>query len=391
MATYKRWHGRKITTDHPQWKRARWTIEFMLRGRRIVQSVPEARTQAQAERAESQLREDIYNRRYGQGKTMGLSDFFDNNYLSWLKENRSASAYRDALSRGKELKRFFRNQPVREISTTDCERFKSMLGKAETARNELRSGSTVNRYMALLSGVCRRAIKEELMSANPCSQIDEEPENSRARYLTVEEQNKLFAVLKDDLAFLNAPITVTLGTGMRKGIELLKLKVGHLNFSSLPVFFPVRGGSAELPPNWLIVVEGKGNRYRLIPMNSQVRDTLFHLCRDRTSDEFVFDKDVNEVNEYALRWGFEAACTRAEIVFGETVPGGIIWHDLRRTFATRLRANGVHEYDISDLLGHSRPGVTNVYARATRTVLEQAVEKLTEPWGQVIEFDRKAG
>jgi len=66
-------------------------------------------------------------------------------------------------------------------------------------------------------------------------------------------------------------------------------------------------------------------------------------------------------------------------------------HDLRRTFATRLRANGVHEYDISDLLGHSMPGVTTVYARATRVVLEQAVEKLTEPWGQVIEFERRAG
>lgn len=391
MATYKRWHGRKITADHPQWKRARWTVEFVLKGRRLIQSVPEARTQAQAERVESQLREDIYNRRYGQGKTMGLSDFFDNNYLSWLQENGSASAYRDAVSRGKELKAFFKNQPVREISTRDCERFKSMLGKAETPRNELRSGSTVNRYMALLSGVCKRAIKEEFMSANPCSHIDEEPENSRARYLTHEEQTRLFAVLKDDLAFLEAPITVSLGTGMRKVIELLKLKVGHLNFSSHPVFFPIRGGSAEIPPNWLIVVQGKGKKYRLIPMNSQVRDTLSNLCSHRASDEFVFDKNANEVNDYALRWGFEEACTRAEIAFGETVPGGIIWHDLRRTFATRLRANGVHEYDISDLLGHSKPGVTTVYARATRVVLEQAVEKLIEPWGQVIEFERRAG
>jgi integrase len=266
-----------------------------------------------------------------------------------------------------------------------------MLSKAETPRNELRSGSTVNRYMALLSGVCKRAIKEEFMSANPCSQIDEEPENSRARYLTLEEQTRLFAVLKDDLAFLEAPITVSLGTGMRKVIELLKLKIGHLNFSSRPVFHPIRGGSAEIPPNWLIVVQGKGKKYRLIPMNSQIRDTLSHLCRNRASDEFVFDKDVNEVNDYALRWGFEEVCTRAQIAFGETVPGGIIWHDLRRTFATRLRANGVHEYDISDLLGPSRPGVTTVYARATRVVLEQAVEKLTEPWGQVIEFERRAG
>ena len=41
-----------------------------------------------------------------------------------------------------------------------------MLGKAETLRNGLRSGSTVNRYMALLSGVCKRAIQEELLDTN---------------------------------------------------------------------------------------------------------------------------------------------------------------------------------------------------------------------------------
>src|SRR5688572_4301511 len=84
---------------------------------------------------------------------------------------------------------------------------------------------------------------------------------------------------------------------MRKGIELLKLKVGHVNFSSHPVFFPIRGGSAEIPPSWLIVVQGKGKKYRLIPMNNQVRETLSAFCRDRASDEFVFDKDVNEVND----------------------------------------------------------------------------------------------
>ena len=52
--------------------------------------------------------------------------------------------------------------------------------------------------------------------------------------------------------------------------------------------------------------------------------------------------------EHSLKWGFDEACTRAEIV---DQGWRIIWHDLRRTFATRLRANGVNEYDIQDLLG----------------------------------------
>jgi integrase len=71
---------------------------------------------------------------------------------------------------------------------------------------------------------------------------------------------------------------------------------------------------------------------------------------------------------------------------GETTPGGIIWHDLRRTFATRLRAHGVHEYDIQDLLGHSKPGVTTVYARATHAALEAAGENLIEPIAQLVQF-----
>jgi integrase len=70
-------------------------------------------------------------------------------------------------------------------------------------------------------------------------------------------------------------------------------------------------------------VQGKGNKYRLIPMNRQVRDTLSGLCRDRASEELIFDKDVNEVNDYALRWGFEEACTRADIAFREPFQAGL--------------------------------------------------------------------
>ena len=51
MSIYKRWKGRKISPDHPHWKDARWTAEFILKGRRVIQAVPEARTQAEAVRA----------------------------------------------------------------------------------------------------------------------------------------------------------------------------------------------------------------------------------------------------------------------------------------------------------------------------------------------------
>jgi hypothetical protein len=50
------------------------------------------------------------------------------------------------------------------------------------------------------------AIKEELMIGNPCSQIYEERvEQSSWMPKTVEEQTRLFAVLKEDCRFLKAP------------------------------------------------------------------------------------------------------------------------------------------------------------------------------------------
>jgi len=71
----------------------------------------------------------------------------------------------------------------------------------------------------------------------------------------------------------------------------------------LEVFFPIRGGDVEIPPGWLIVVEGNGNKYRLIPMNSVVRGALLEAMQDRSPAGLVFDANHNGVNEYSLKSG----------------------------------------------------------------------------------------
>jgi integrase len=52
------------------------------------------------------------------------------------------------------------------------------------------------------------------------------------------------------------------------------------------------------------------------------------------------------------------------------------FHDLRHTFATRLRAAGVHEMDIMTLLGHTTLKVTQGYALSVPNVLRKAVSSL---------------
>ena len=63
---YKRWKGKKLKPGDPNYDRARRWMEYRLNGRRIHRAISEARTKAQAERAEVSEREAIYNRRYNQ-------------------------------------------------------------------------------------------------------------------------------------------------------------------------------------------------------------------------------------------------------------------------------------------------------------------------------------
>ena len=80
MAIYKRYKGRRLKRSDRDWDKATWWIEFSLQGQYIHQSVPGARTLAQAQRAESQIREAIYERRYDPGKKL-FSEFVDETFL----------------------------------------------------------------------------------------------------------------------------------------------------------------------------------------------------------------------------------------------------------------------------------------------------------------------
>ena len=394
MPVYKRYKGRRIDSKHPRYAEARWWVEFRMKGKHILQAVPEARTQKEAERAETSIREDLYANRYRTGKEIGFSEYFDKHYLPWAQLNKT-SVRDDAGSRGKELKAFFRSMPLRTITTSDCERLKHTAmrkQKRRAAKGEKRSDATINRIMALCSRVFTRAIIDRVTDLHPCKGIQKEDEgDGRTRSLTPDEYHRLTAALIEDLSYLHDVITVALGTGLRRG-ELLALKVQSVNLTENATYMMVKGQSVEVLPNCLLVpAQGRSKRKytRTVPLCASVRAALVGLIGNRSQSELVFTKQANGVNDYSLRNGFEQACFRAEIPHGINTNGGVIFHDLRRTFATRLRANNVHPYDISFLLGHQIQGITKTYARESISNLRQSIKALDEPWGEVISFRRE--
>ncbi|MGI9067612.1 MAG: tyrosine-type recombinase/integrase [Pyrinomonadaceae bacterium] len=99
--------------------------------------------------------------------------------------------------------------------------------------------------------------------------------------------------------------------------------------------------------------------------------------------DFLFSNSRTGVNIDSIKTGWRSACEDAGLL-------NLRFHDTRHTFATRLRANGIHEWDIRDSLGHTSVRMTSVYTHQTPANLCHAVNTLTQTkLGKVVRFPRK--
>src|SRR5205085_10188751 len=110
-------------------------------------------------------------------------------------------------------------------------------------------------------------------------------------------------------------------------------------------------------------------RPRRIPMSRPVELELRSLKQDAASDEHVFGYARTGLKLTIFRHAWVGACKQARI-------SGLRFHDLRHTFATRLRAKGVHEMNIMTLLGHTTLQMTSRYTHAMPQNLRTAADSL---------------
>jgi integrase len=369
MAIYKRHKGRRLKRSDRDWDKGTWWIEFSLRGNYVHESIPGARTQAQAERAENKRREEIYEGKYNPVRKL-FSEFVDETFLPWSTANKRS--HREDEQRSVTLKGVFGEKHLRDIKPMMIEKFKrerlATPTKHDTEeRPRPRSPASVNRDLACLSKILSMAFDNELVDSNPMRRVRLLKENgSRERFITADEEVKLFAKLTGRRDHIRSVVTVALNTGMRRG-EILDLQWEHVNFIARTIF----------------IARSKTGRTRTIPMNDIVLVELKALKQDAGPKEFVFSNSRTGVNIDSIKTGWRNACEDAGLV-------NLRFHDTRHTFATRLRANGVHEWDIRDLLGHTSVRMTSVYTHQTPVNLCHAVNTLTNAkLGKVVRFPRK--
>jgi len=246
------------------------------------------------------------------------------------------------------LKEFFGERLLSEVTAEAVEEYKAKR-RAEV------SPATVNRELACLKTCLNKAVEWGKLEKSPAAKVKKfrEP-NSRERFLTIDETNRLLGQAADTL---RPVLIVALSTGMRKG-EILKLRWTEVDF--------VKG--------YIRLQDSKSGKGRAVPMNALVFD-LLHEFPTRRGFEFVFENPETKTHVQDVKTGFRAACRRAGLQ-------GVRFHDLRHTAASRMIEAGADLVTVSKILGHASIQMTMRYCHPTPERERAAVQKLGEFLGQ---------
>jgi len=101
-------------------------------------------------------------------------------------------------------------------------------------------------------------------------------------------------------------------------------------------------------------------------MNFNVREIMHRLCRSKSDGDYVFASPKSGGRISDVKRAFRKAGSIAGI-------NGLVWHDLRATFGTRLGEAGFDAFTIAALLGHNNVRTTRRYVRATERNKREAV------------------
>jgi integrase len=258
-------------------------------------------------------------------------------FLLWARVNKKS--FEDDEYRSKLLSQHFGTKTLDQITPEMVERF-----KGEMVRT--RSKATVNRYLALLRHLFNRAIKRGLKLSNPVSAIGLfREENTRIRWLTEEEEERLGAVIPEPYwSFCR----VALYTGCRRS-ELWAARWDHIDWQ--------RGV--------LVLPTSKNGNPKIIELSTLVREILQRVPRQIDS-QLVFPNCAN------ISHRFPAWVKLAQL------PGKMSFHTLRHTWASRLVMEGVDLLTVKELGGWKDLAMVQRYAHLAPEHRRAAVEKLVK-------------
>ena len=257
-------------------------------------------------------------------------------------------SYDTDVPRFKLLKEWFGAHPADELAPKEIERV--LAGAAE---REEWAPSTFNHYRSLMSLTYRLAIQNRKAATNPARSVPHRREdNNRVRFLTEVEEKKLRKVLSAKWPQHVPEFDLAINTGLRKGS-----------------MYALTWEMVNLQGCMLHVARTKNEEPVHIPLNQAAVAAFKAIRGKRKRTGFVFQSvRTGEQLKDSRHW-FDDAIAEAGIK-------NFHWHDLRHSFASKLRMRGAALEDIADLLGHKSLAMTRRYAHLGPSKLHEIVSLL---------------
>ena len=266
--------------------------------------------------------------------------------LAYSKRNKRS--YRTDVPRFARLNRWFGGRVADELTPKEIEN-----RLANVAEEESWAASTFNHYRSLMSLTYRLGILNRKVTSNPARSVSHRREdNNRVRFLTDEEEKKLREVVQAKWPTHLPELDLAINTGLRKGSQ-----------------YELTWDMVDWESRTLHILRTKNEEPIHVPLNDAALAALKVVFGRGDGRGRVFQSSkTGEPLENARHW-FDDAVVEANLK-------NFHWHDLRHTFASRLRMKGAPLEDIADLLGHKSLTMTRRYAHLGPNRLHEVVSLL---------------
>ena len=256
---------------------------------------------------------------------------------------------------------------ITNIASASIEEFIIYLSKSGV------SVSTIARKLSVLRQLFAFLYSEKHRSDDPTTTIDSPKLPKRLpAILTQSDILLLLTAARDDISpkgvRLQAMLELMYGAGLRVS-ELVSLKLSALQ---------VGEGKTSVEVDFLIV-RGKGNKERLVPLHDKARLALSNYLAVRAQFLgthksslwlFPYHRAVGYITRQQFGIMLKELALKAKIDPRKFSP-----HTLRHSFATHLLEGGADLRVIQELLGHSDISTTQIYTHVAGDRLNKLVQE----------------
>ena len=230
------------------------------------------------------------------------------------------------------------------------------------------STTTRNRKLSSLRSFFGYAYsKKHIIDFNPTGDVDSAKKaKTLPKYLTLEEALLLLETVKNDKESKtrirdHSIISLFLNTGMRLS-ELIGLNIESFNASLTAV-----------------TVIGKGNKERIVYLNSSAKQAVLDYLRIRTDPKYIHTSDnafflsgrQQRISAKTVQWVVYKYLKMAGLEYK-----GLSVHKLRHTAATLMYQSGnVDIRVLKEILGHEQLNTTQIYTHVVSKSMEDAMSQ----------------